>query len=92
MRRGRVDARVARFAAHRHEAALEAELRRHAAALGVPVAELRAEAEEVARRCRAAGASTLDACVALVAQDLGLTPEELRAEVWRMPGALCAGA
>ena len=88
MRRGRVEARFARVVAHRQEA----DLRRYAAVLGIPVAELRAEAEEVTRLCRDAGAVTLDACVVLVARNLGVTPEEMWVEIGRLPEALRAAS
>ncbi len=92
MRRAGVVARVARVVAHRQDTELDAEVRRLAAHLGIPAAELRAEAEEVTRLCRDAGAFTVDARVAVVARDLGMPARELRAEVDRLREAVDAAA
>ncbi len=76
--------------AHRLEVGIEAKqedpaLRRLtedlAAKLGIDPAELRAEAEAFESRCRAAGAHTLEAVVALAAAEEGVEPEVLRAEL-----------
>lgn len=84
MSRSRTAARVGRVAAAYEAAELEAELRRLAAYLGIPVDELRAEVEEVDRLCRAAGAFTVETRVAAVARDLGIPADELRAEAERL--------
>ena len=84
--------RLDRVSAAREAATLGAEVRRVAAYLGVPVAEVRAEVEDVARLCRAAGAFTVDARVAVVARDLGMPADELRAEIARLRKAIDATA
>ena len=63
---------------------LRGEAARLAAELGIGADELRAEAEELARRCRAAGAVTHEQMAAVAAAEAGLEPAEVRAEAERI--------
>lgn len=87
-----VSRRVGRIASAREEVALDAEVRRLAAHLGIPASELRGEVQAVERLCREARAFTVESRVAAVARDLGMPVAELRAEIDRLREAADATA
>jgi hypothetical protein len=85
MSRQRYLARLTRLE-HRHVVPIipPGMIRRLATTVGVSEAELLEEAEDLARRCRDAGAVTHEARMRLVADDLGISVEELEADVAAM--------
>jgi hypothetical protein len=80
----RVVRRVAQLEADRNHAAVRQLARRMAAELRVTPHELLREAEALAARWQGLDARTLDAQCAHLAADLGLSPDEVHAEVVAM--------
>jgi DNA-binding phage protein len=70
--------------AFHQEAAVRRYLTEAAHEMNVDPAELLAEYEHVTRRCREAGAVTREAQLALVADELGVSVEELEIELASM--------
>jgi division protein CdvB (Snf7/Vps24/ESCRT-III family) len=89
-RTGRLEASLQQVALRREVAVQDAELReavtRVAAETGVDPADLLAEAQALVERAAAAGARTQAEVHAFALGELGMTEEELRAEVTRRGG------
>lgn len=76
--------RLGRVTAVQQEQAVRRYLTEVAHELNVAPAELLAEYQHVARRCREAGAVTREAQIAVMAEELGLSVEEIEAELAAM--------
>lgn len=81
MNHSRIMSRLTGLEARQHPAIPQDLIERLAEACGATVAELLAEAEMIARRCRQAGAITHAAQLQFLADDCGIAVADLEAEL-----------